>query len=1419
MASPGAFSTMIFRHELRSYCRLVLHRDIWRHSGSKTNALRSQITYLELCKLQSLYQGRNERGKLPMVRCTRNYAFILLCICIFLSSSRFCAAQDSPAVNHVGLSSLSFAHPSSAKQRQAAGRFLGWKYAALAHQDTSQWIRPQSMAMWKKQHLLQPTVTQPLATSAATTSSLQGASFAMPPHLPTGFIPTAVAKGDFNGDGKMDIAISNGGDNTIYVYLGKGDGTFSTPEVLYTKGQSPDWLTTARLRTGGPLDLIAVDGDSKQVEVFLGNGDGTFQPSTIVATLTQTPTFVLAGDFNKDGHIDLAVGLVVDPQSTEPQFQVLLGDGTGAFPSTITPPLLNNTGTAPLPTTWMASGDLNNDGQLDLVVTVAYAGAVAYVNQNGTSFVNGNVFNPSDTAAAVALGDMNGDGCLDAVETGTYGLLTIAKGNCDGTFTQSGPTAELGDVDYAVKVADINGDGKLDVVASSAFTTSEAIAGIGAYGGYLVSVLDGDGLGNVSPAAIYRVGPEAYDFTVADLTGSGYPDIVTISTTESTATLLANNGSGGFGATPGETTGYLGGVTNQPISTSTPQTVDVNGDGKPDIVMIESGKNSTVPSQVTTLLNDGNGSFSPPERSPITVGPNVPFPIFTVGKFRSTSPADLIYLNTDVSPQVAFMPGNGDGTFGTPVTLATLPAPVQVVSGDFNGDGKLDFAVAGYTTMGGYSSLELDVFLGNGDGTFRHLPPQTFPSLTNIPIQQLIAGDFNHDGKLDLLIGYNTNGGWVTSGDDLDLALGNGDGTFQAPTTLMRHFGPVAVADLNHDGYLDLIQARNPAANTTQDALTAAGGAFIAPAVTVYLGGGGGTFTKSATYSAPGIAIPSYAPALVGDFNGDGKLDIAIPYVQSTLQASFERRLQIYQGNGDGTFTAVGIPYQLPELDLPVVGADYLGNGFTDLLDVIGSTSSVNILPASLSSALNITADSSPLTGSQGTATVTLALPPASSQTVQLTSSDPAVTLPSSLTFSAGQTQQTFSFTIGSGFDASHVLAITASLNGQTSTAYFAKSNPDLTPGVTALVGTEITGTSSVATAPGESIPLIFTLQSVDGYSGTFTNFKCAGMPSGTQCTFAQSSVVLLPGGYAQVAFNISTSSSTPTGTYPVTISASNGVLTPSADITLGLGGFSLSVNPTTIPINGSGVPSTTVMANFTNGYSQTVQLSCTGLPSGANCTIPGVLYPNNTSTTVEVSASNVAPQDYGFQIVGTAGSVTSSVNATLRVSGFSASIQPSSATVIAGHTANFTVNLTSLNHFSSSDISISCQSTANVTCSTPSQYASLSDGGTTSVTLSVTPQASTTAMTHAPHSRLPWAPALACILFVLVPTKRFRKRYGLFLFLLALCISSPLACSGGGGGGGGSAQTFSIAITAQSSTPYSNLNVSAGTITLTVTQ
>ena len=1251
------------------------------------------------------------------------------------------------------------------------------------------------------------------------------------PTLPAGYVPTSVVQGDFNGDGNMDLAISNGGDGTVYVLLGKGEDSFQIPEVLYTSGTSPVWIATASLRNNGYLDLIVADGDSNQVETFLGKGDGTFQPGTLT-TLTQTPTYLVAGDFNNDGNADVAVGFSIAPGTQGPQFQVLLGDGSGNLVTVISPPAVDNGGGEyPLVTSTLAIGDLNNDGFLDAVTTVSFVAATSYLSQKGTSFSPSSNFAPMDGVIAVALGDMNEDGCLDAVQTGAYGFVTIAPGTCDGNFALASFTALAGDWDAAVAVADVDGDGHLDVVGSGAFYDLAAGPGEGSVGGYLTSVMKGDGKGDLAPATVYPAGTDVFSIAIADLNGDSKPEIVTAVSGENKATLFLNDGSGNFNAPQGLSIGYLSGITNAPVQSGVVEAADLNADGKADLVLIEYGHEGNLPSQITSLLSEGGGKFSQPVRSTISVGPDSPYPVFTTGDFRGTGHPDLIYAFQYQLPSAAvFFPGNGDGSFGAPVTLGPLPNPYALTTGDFNKDGKLDFAVYGYSDNNQTGS-EVDVFLGNGDGTFHQLAAQSFPLLSADMPEQLISGDFNHDGTLDLLIGYNENDGFA-SGDDLEVALGNGDGTFQTTETLMSHFGPVAVVDLNGDGYLDLVQSRDPAHYFDSNDNTQ----YIPNALTVYLGGPGLTFQQQPTYSLPGSLDSGEAPALVGDFNGDGIPDVASVYLPSTIGQPWKRQLQMLQGVGDGSFQFAGQPYALSAYEQPIVGGDFRGVGLTDLVNVVQYTPSVNTLPAAPADPLSIAFDSLPLVGAQGTATVTLALPSSTGETVSLVSSDPAVQLPPTLGFNAGVRQQSFAFTIDSGFDMTHLLAITATLSGKSATAYAAKVNPASSPSVLATIGGEtVLGGNQVSLASGETAQLVLDLKSVDGASGILQNFVCTGLPPGASCTFALQSVALNGGGFSQVGFVLAVPSSLEGGTYSVQVGSSDGSTSIVAPLALSIGGFSLSANPATIVVGTLNPLSTIVTATFTGGFIENIALTCSGLPVPITCSTQGEIGPPVTgstqnSETVSLSApTGLLLQDYPFQIIGTAqGSSAHSIPAVLRITGFSGSISPPSATLTNGQSAVFTVSLTSVNHFVASSVAVSCQTVANVTCSS-NQVPSLSDNGSATVALTVT-YGSTTAADLTHHELLAkrvllWAWLVA---FPFSGALR-RRRKILWIVITFVGMLSIGACGGGrnvvsSGGGGttnsnppGTTQMISVPIVGNASETGGTVQQSFGTIVLTV--
>ena len=227
------------------------------------------------------------------------------------------------------------------------------------------------------------------------------------------------------------------------------------------------------------------------------------------------------------------------------------------------------------------------------------------------------------------------------------------------------------------------------------------------------------------------------------------------------------------------------------------------------------------------------------------------------------------------------------GQLETRTSVSSAQSPFSVAVGDFNHDGKPDFAVA---------ANNLQVFLGNGDGTFQ-LPTNY---LVGTGAFSVTAADVNHDGKLDLA---------VTNLNGLFVLMGKGDGTFQAPVSYATPCGAyhVNTGDFNGDRKLDLI-------------VTYSDG--NCPYVSVLLGNGDGTFQEPPTNTSP-----SYSPVAIGigDFNRDGKLDLAVAEQFGNIS-----QVEILLGTGTGAFSS-GTVYAVDSFPLSVAVADFRGNGKLDL--------------------------------------------------------------------------------------------------------------------------------------------------------------------------------------------------------------------------------------------------------------------------------------------------------------------------------------------------------------------------------------------------------------------------------------------------------------------------------------------------------
>ena len=373
-------------------------------------------------------------------------------------------------------------------------------------------------------------------------------------------------------------------------------------------------------------------------------------------------------------------------------------------------------------------------------------------------------------------------------------------------------------------------------------------------------------------------------------------------------------------------------------------TGDFNGDGIPDLavaISCVSSQNCAV-GGVTILLGNSDGTFLQGN----TYAAGLETISITGGDFNGDGKLDLAVVNENCqffncpAGGISILLGNGDGTFQNAVDYSTGIAPVAIIAADLNGDGKLDLVTAnncGYSCNSGPGDA-LSVLLGNGDGTFQPSVEYQLTDLNNAV--GVAAGDVNGDGKLDLVaVDYCASRTCNGDGSLLSILVGNGDGTFQAPTNVPTGNYPsaVALADVNGDGKLDM--------------LVAVGGLVIAGAtrepwdfpglsnpgyVAVLLGNGDGTFQKGVEYDTGSQP----AAIAVGDFNGDGRLDVATSNLGDLSATS--GTASILLGNGDGTLQA-HIDYPAAFAPQALAVSDFNRDGRLDLVTA-NQGSSVSVL-------------------------------------------------------------------------------------------------------------------------------------------------------------------------------------------------------------------------------------------------------------------------------------------------------------------------------------------------------------------------------------------------------------------------------------------------------------------------------------------
>jgi len=477
----------------------------------------------------------------------------------------------------------------------------------------------------------------------------------------------SIAAGDFDNNGTADLAVTSGFDNEVFILMGNGDGTFTPASPIPAGvGNFPQWVSIGDFNNDGRLDLAVANGNDNTVSILLGNGDGTFTPANgSPVPVGGFPFFLAIADFDQNGTADIAV-----TNESDSSVSILLGNGDGTFTQANGSPILGfNYNPAQI-----VAADFNGDGKPDIAVTNFTAvppstvGTVSVLTGNGDGTFNPAPGSPVPVGVdpfAMVAGDFNQDGKTD-LAVANYGLisdtptqtLTLLLGNGSGGFTPAGPPIQLGESPNDLVAADYNEDGTIDLAipniadfdisillnqftqTATASLSNMTIAGTGTH--YVDAVYEGNTSFATSTSSTIPL-QGSTEVTNLTLTASPTQQMVTMPVTF-TAQLGSASGQPLYGNPTGTVTFYDQSVSNAQLGTA-----PMGANGQAVLTVTSMG-----PGVHTIIANYGGGpSFLATSSNTVSVQIDE-LRIFRVGNNNTTIvPGTTVVYTIQVQPQVA----------------------------------------------------------------------------------------------------------------------------------------------------------------------------------------------------------------------------------------------------------------------------------------------------------------------------------------------------------------------------------------------------------------------------------------------------------------------------------------------------------------------------------------------------------------------------------------------------------------------------------------------------------------------------------------------------------------------------------------------------------------------------------------------